>query len=137
MRPLRHVPTRPPTSRPRPRARLAVDVSLVDRDRWWSVGEGARSVSARLGALLRELFARAGRSEAAVVLVSHSRLLRQLFRERASAAFAATPLGAALGVQFVANCAVLRVVLADDAGEAPPRVAEAQFLFGSGFKGHR
>ena len=118
------------------RAALAVDVSLVDRDRWWAVGEGARSVSARLGALLRELYARAG-APAAVILVTHSRLLRQLFRERETAAFSATPLGVALGAQLVANCAVLRVVLADDAGEAPPRIAGAQFLFGSGFKGQR
>lgn len=117
-----------------------VDVSRLPTDgAWWVVGEKTDAVVARLATLLRELYELAsagggGTGGGAVVAISHSHAMRHLFRHYATPAFGRSERGAALGSTMVENCAVVRVRLELEApGE--PRIADAELLFGSTFRG--
>jgi broad specificity phosphatase PhoE len=116
-----------------------VDVSYIREEAWWIVGEKEASIAERLGKLMLFLYSETqggGKSEsgaAAVVLVAHSRIIRALFRKFSvcSSEFAD---------KLVDNCAVVRLTIAIKAGEISdppwltPRITNAVFLFGSGFK---
>jgi len=143
---------------------LRVDTSLVAEREWWTVGESRAAVTARLGALLGRLLGRlaqtgtqssGGEASAggALVLVAHSRMIRQLFREYGGVGEpGASGVVEAAQSSLVANCAVLKLAIRfpDAAGVPPwdtagssqkspqsgpqPHIKSACFLFGTGFK---
>ena len=124
-------PTRPPRRAPTParpprrgRARAALASTSAGRPR--PVGRG-RGRALRLGASAR-CCASSTRAPARRRRSSrHTRGCSGSSSASARPPFSATPLGVALGAQLVANCAVLRVVLADDAGERRRASRERNF----------
>ena len=109
----------------------------MENETWWTIGEDDESVYARMTALLRQLYAHAeeaGSEEAgSIVFVGHAQVLCRLFRKHLSPDFAATKLGSGLQAKTFANCAVLKMKLAQEGLEALPIVVHAEFLFESGF----
>jgi broad specificity phosphatase PhoE len=133
-----------------------LDLSRLGDGPWWTVGESAERVAARLGDTLRELVAAADEAAAkaaadgsstppVVALVGHSHAIRRMLSTYAAPSFAASAEGQQLCSRLIANCAVVRVTLEDDpeappAGASarglppPPRITHGALLFGTTFR---
>ena len=117
-----------------------LDLSHLPPDqKWWTVAEGGHAVGLRIGTALRKIADIADAApDAPTVLVGHSHAMRRIFSTYSTAEFADTPIGRRLGRELVENCAVIRVRLKDQDGTgvhgAPPRVVDAELLFGSNFR---
>ena len=113
-----------------------VDLSKIEEEAWWRVGETGASTSDRLQELLAFLFNKTQGIEmtghGAIVLVAHSRIIRSLFRMFSNES--------QFSEKLVENCAVIRLALssrtqlnkADDI--AGVHITSAEFLFNSGFR---
>lgn len=108
---------------------VVIDTTHVSREQWWTIGESQRSIDDRLAQLLDFLYSKAppidgkkSPDEAAVVLVTHSRVIRAAMRsfhegkasqEQSDARkiLAVGGEGKDVTRNLVENCAVLRLRL--------------------------
>jgi broad specificity phosphatase PhoE len=122
------------------RGAVSLDMSALEREgapaQWWLPLESKADRHLRLRRLLAELFrlaesgALAQGAPTRLVLVSHSFLIRDLCREHVDerAPFAQSALRATLAKKTVANCAVLALDLAQEAGETGALIVGARLL---------
>jgi len=114
-----------------------VDVSKIEEETWWRVGETGESTSNRLQELLEFLYNEAEGSGTSgyggIILVAHSRIIRSLFRLFSNES--------QFSEKLVENCAVIRLALSSHTeldntadGRTSVHIRNAEFLFNSGFR---
>lgn len=109
-----------------------LDVSDLEGEVWWTLGESNESFKERIKRLLFKLY-EISAQESATVFVGHSRVIRCFFQQCASKKLSETDIGINLQERFIQNCGVLRIKLKvlEEKGIV---IEDADFLFGTGFK---